>query len=232
MSKTKKIFHGVILLGVVVLIGIAGVAKLKFRFTNDKIIFPHQLLSEYEIVSAQTAKLNSQGNDEVLVVGLVAKDRSAGLRDYLAIYQQKEDGVFKLSYRYSPVAPKELDYPAPLTLEKSWILNSGKDDFMIVSSWAEVGADYFGSHPVAIGFENGIFKTIPLYQGDLADRVEIKDSSWTQKDFEVSNYFDANDKVKTILTQGVAVDFGKVELSFFADSNCHACEHQIVKLTL
>lgn len=224
-----------LLLGV--LIGGAGVfvylsddqAKPADEYT---IAFPKNVLDQYKIISAQSVDLpDSEG--EALIIGFVAKDRATVPGSYLAIYRVQA-GAFGLAYRYSPVVPEEVDYPTPLMLEKIWSFQKEEDKetpLMIVSSWGETGADYFGTHPIAINFKDGEFKTTAFYPGNLADNSEIKDSTWTRKDFEVSNYFDPNDKVKTILTQGVSVQFGKINLDFYSDSNCHACEHEIVTLT-
>lgn len=231
----KTILVG-LLLGV--LIGGAGV----FVYLSDdqtkpineySITLPKETLDQYKIISTQSIDLPDNGG-EALVVGFTAKDRSTTPESYLTIYRAQSVGAFELAYRYSPVVPDEVDYPAPLSLEKIWLLQKEEDkekSLMIVSSWGETGADYFGTHPIAIAFKDGGFKTTAFYQENLADNPEIKDSTWTRKDFEVSNYFDPDDKVKTILTQGVNVQFGKINLSFFSDSNCHACEHQTATLT-
>jgi len=233
----KKILVG-LLIGV--LVGGAGVfvylsgdqSKPTSEYT---IAFSKEPLNQYRIVSTQSTDLASDsGEGEALIVGLTAKDRSTVPESYLAVYQVQPAGAFELAYRYSPVAPKEVNYPAPLMLEQIWLLQRGDDkdkSLMIVSSWGETGGDYFGTHPIVIGFKDGEFKTTAFYQGNLADDPKIKDSTWTQKDFEVSNYFDSDDKVKTILTQGINARFGKIGLDFFSDSNCHACEHEKVTLT-
>ena len=232
---------GLVILLIGVLIGGAGV----FAFFSDKdktksadeynLTFPQEVLAQYQIVSAQSVDLSSDSEEgEALVVGFTAKDRATTPGSYLAIYRVKPANVFELAYQYSPVVPKEVDYPTPLILEKIWLLSKGDGEnksLTIVSSWGETGADYFGTHPIAIDLKDGKFKTAAFYPGNLADNLEIKDSTWTQKDFEVSNYFDPNDKVKTILTQGVNVQLGKINLDFFSDSNCHACEHKTVTLT-
>jgi len=236
-KRMTKVLIG-LLIGV--LLGGAGVSTY---FSGDQtkptdeftVAFSKETLDQYKIVSTQSIDLSSDsGEGEALIIGFMAKDRSTTPESYLAVYRAQSVGAFELAYRYSPVVPDEVDYPAPLRLEKIWLLQKEEDkgkSLMIVSSWGETGADYFGTHPIAIAFRDGEFKTTAFYQENLADNPEIKDSSWTRKDFEVGNYFNPDDKVKTILTQGVNVQLGKINLNFFSDSNCHACEHQEVTLT-
>jgi len=177
-------------------------------------------------------------SERVLVVGYAAKDRATNPNTFIAIY--KLGGKLEVLYRYSPVVPKAVDFPSPLQLEQADVVEFGYEDasneiknnrLFIVSSWGETGADYFGTCPIVIGYVEGGFQAIPFYPGNVSDNPQIKDSSWMQIDFIVSNYFDPSEKVKTILTQGVGLDdAGNVVLTFYGDNKPHAVEHTYVNL--
>ena len=104
---------------------------------------------------------------------------------------------------------------------------------LLLTTWGETGANYFGTNPIALAYDKGAFKAVPLYQGKLADDPKIKGFQWTNPDFQVTNEFDKKNAVQTILTQGVTVDVSNTAvLSFYADNECHACEHKIATIEI
>lgn len=132
----------------------------------------------------------------------------------------------KLIYRFAPIVPNDVGYPRRLVLEKAQIVGQ-----YIVTSWGETGADYWGTHPILIKINDSSCKAVDCYEGELSQDERIKDYSWIHKDFEVENYFEPREKVKTILTQGVSVTAdNELEFSFYADEKPHAEEHSFVKI--
>lgn len=243
MKKNAKGLIIGLVLGIIIGCIIGGAAGLYFYFHYQKSLvenikteqknltyFPEGLLDRYDITYAQSTELPENKN-EILIVGFVAKNSDVAPGSYLAIYEREKSGGLNLGrlmevFKYSPVVPKEVDYPNPLALEKVWLVSAG----VILTSWGETGANYFGTHPIVISYKYGKFQSTPFYEGNLAERSEIKKSSWTQKDFEAKNYFDEKDMVKTIQTQGIDLVGNDVELSFYSDSNCHACKHTFAVL--
>lgn len=140
---------------------------------------------------------------------------------YLAIYKNS-----KLIYRFAPVVPESVGYPRPLRLEKVQRIGP-----YLLTTWGETGADYFGTHPIVIKLGREGCKVVAVYDQDLSEDVRIENYSWTRKDFFVTNYFNPSEKVKTILTQGVRVTPDRqLELSFYADEQPHAADHQYAKI--
>ncbi len=183
---------------------------------------------QYQVSFTQSAAV-AEGGIGFKIVGYAALDPQVMPQSFLAVYENSGKTSAEI-YRYAPAVPEEVGYPSPLQLEKIWLNNPENGELKIVSSWGETGANYFGTHPVVTTYKDGKFQATDFYEGNMAEKEEIKGFSWTQKDFSISNYFDENEKVKTIQTQGIEVTDGNVELSFFGDDNCHACEHNTVKL--
>ncbi|MBU0686842.1 MAG: hypothetical protein KKB81_03200 [Candidatus Margulisbacteria bacterium] len=155
-----------------------------------------------------------------------SKDKTPA--SFIEIYENS-----KPVYKFSPVVPKSVDYPRPLFLENAEVIKRGPSDCAIVTSWGETGADYFGTHPIVFYITDGKVMARSFYKGNLADDSRIKNFSWTQKDFYVKNYFNETEKVKTILTQGVALTKDdKVELSFYGDDLPHAAQHKYIKIKI
>lgn len=201
------------------------IGSLKTTLPKEQTAVPTKAPDQYEVIFAQTTTLPDK-EEEVLVKGLVGKNEEASSSSYLGIYQKQPGGGWEELYKYLPVIPESVQYPRPLVLEKIWLPKPG----VIVSSWGETGADYFGTHPIVLTYKDGKFGVTSFYKGDISQDSRVKKSTWTQKDFEVTNYFEKTETAKTILTQGVSVEAGQIVLSFFSDSNCHACEHKIVRL--
>jgi len=198
------------------------------------IVFPPDILKDYSIAAAQSlAFAGADGN--YLVVAYVPKEFSmdAPKPSFLVIYKEGDKGFDKV-FRYLPIAPE--DYPMPLTFEKMWALTDWQEGRQVttalVTAWDEVGADYWGTHPIVLGYKDNDFRAIPLYDGNLAEDQRIKGFSWTRPDFQVDNYFHPSNAVTTILTQGIDVQDGKVILTFWADEECKACEHKLVNIEL
>lgn len=199
------------------------------------ITFPADVMADYSIADAKSVTFAGV-QDEFLVVGYVPKvfDPEGKVKSFMAVYKRTADG-FAETFRYLPV-PKA-DYPSPLTFENLWVVNGSNaagqfGTVALATSWGEIGADYWGTHPIVFTYGDGAFKTMPLYQGNLADDTRIKGISWTTPDFDVTNQFDPKDTVKTILAQGMSVQGNTVTLSFFGDEACKACEHKMVDIDL
>jgi len=190
----------------------------------NSIILPQELLS-YDIVQAKDVQLASP-SAKFLVVGFQPKsfpDKTN--RSFLEFFQRTGANLTPV-YKFAPVLP---DPEAPaLTFEDMWFI--GQSANTLVTSWAQIGADYFGSYPIVFNFANGVFKAIPFYEGNIADDPQLKSSTWTSPDIEVKNEFDQVNSVKTILTQGITVEDNEISLKFYSDSNCHACEHTYIYL--
>ena len=202
---------------------------------DGSITLPADLAKDYSIATAEAVSFSGlDGN--YLAVGYVAKEFSMEnpKPSFLVIYKESDTGYDKV-FRYLPVAPS--DYPMPLTIEKMWPVTiwdaNGNGTTFLVTSWGEVGADYWGTHPIVLAYENNDFRAVPLYKGNLADNPQIKGFDWTSPDFEVDNFFHPGaSKVNTILTQGVDVNGSKVVLTFWGDNECKACEHKIVNIEI
>jgi len=140
---------------------------------------------------------------------------------YIEVYKNS-----KLIYHFAPLVPASVGYPRPLKLEKVKRVGS-----YLVTTWGETGADYFGTHPIVIKLGEKTCKSVPIYSGDLSEDPRIKNYSWTRKDFVLVNVFDPWERVKTILTQGVAVTPEReLELTFYADEKPHAEKHDYVRI--
>lgn len=185
-------------------------------------------VEQYKVSFTRSASV-AEGGISFKIVGYAALDPQVLPPSYLAVYEIKGKTSAEI-YRYTPVVPAEVGYPNPLQLEKIWLYTPENGGIKIVSSWGETGANYFGTHPVVTTYKDGKFRSTDFYEGNMAEREEIKGFSWTQKDFLAENYFDNSEKSKTILSQGIDAENGSLDLSFFGDSNCHACEHIFVKL--
>jgi hypothetical protein len=204
----------------------------------ERISFPPEIMKDYTIVSAESMVFaGATGN--YLVVGYAPKvfslDPQTTVKSFLAIYKQGPTG-FDEVYRYLPVPAASTDYPTPLSFENMWAATtfgqSGPETTLLLTAWGETGADYFGTHPIALAYDKGAFKAVPLYQGKLAENPKIKGFQWTAADFQVTNASDKKNAVDTILTQGITVQAGTAVLSFYADNECHACEHKIVTIEI
>lgn len=106
----------------------------------------------------------------------------------------------------------------------------------ILLSLSKTGADYWGDYPVLVKYdkEKG-FSLTYFYSGNLSERPEIKTyMSLPDQDVEVTNQLNKNEKERTLLTHGVSLSYDPtdVNLNFYADHNCHACEHNIVTIRL
>ncbi|MCX5794797.1 MAG: hypothetical protein NTY77_04820 [Elusimicrobia bacterium] len=192
----------------------------------ERIVFPDQLLKDYDISLAASAALPDKGR--ILVFGFEAKDllgRAQPL-SYLAVYKVDASGA-ALVYRFAPKAPESAGYPRQLVLEQCRVVPLDGKGLALVTTWGETGANYFGTHPIVIGYAGGKFRAQDLYAQELAADRRIRGFSWTKPDFQAVNFFAPAESVKTILTQGVAVsDAGQVELKFYADEKAHAAKHR------
>ncbi len=188
---------------------------LYYRVWEGKEKSVDQYTLQLNVLPVETIFKKEFGKD-MTIIGF-----KTGSLSYLAIYKEE-----KLLYRFSPAGPLAENYPRPLMLEKAEIHGS-----MIVTSWGETGADYFGTHPIVFQYKNGKFRAVSFYAGNLSDDPRIKPFSWTGKDFEVTNYYDRSEKIKTILTQGVKITGnGEIELAFYGDDLPHAAKHKMVKI--
>lgn len=143
---------------------------------------------------------------------------------FIGIYKETPNGC-ELVYKFSPVLPEE-QTTFPLLFENLWVENS-----LIISSWGQIGASYFGAYPVVITYKEGNFTLIPFYEENIAARPQLKNITWTQQDLMIKNNFNQNEEVKTILTQGISIQNNNISLRFYADNNCHACEHEYLFLS-
>ena len=206
------------------------------KLGEGSITLPADIMKDYSIAAAKSITFTG-ASGAFLVVAYEPKTFSMEnpLPSFMVIYQTTDSGFDPL-YRYLPEAPADLGYPMPLSFENMWPITTWTDGnpetVNLVTAWGETGADYWGSQPIMLGYADGTFKAVPLYQGKLADDQQIKGFQWTTADFEVKNAFDPANTVTTILTQGVTVDGSKVSLSFWADNECKACEHKIVNIEI
>lgn len=203
---------------------------------EGSLTFPPEILKDYSIAAAESLSFAGvEGN--YLAIAYTPKEFSmeAPLSSFLVIYKETATGYDKV-FRYLPTTPA--DYPMPLTFEKMWAVTTwdqGKQvTTALVTSWGEIGADYWGTHPIVLAYADADkdFRAVPLYEGNLAEDKQIKGFSWTSPDFQVDNYFHPSNAVTTILTQGVDVDQGKVILTFWGDDECKACEHKLVNIEI
>lgn len=162
--------------------------------------------------------------DESLnLVAYQAVDEKVRPYSFLAIYRVVPDGE-TLVYRYAPVVPDKVGYPRPLVLEEVQLAQQNLHNLMIVTSWGETGADYWGTHPVVINYLFGIFRATDFYPGSLTKKAA---------DFEVGNYFDPTERVRTLLTQGINVNRKKeLELKFIDDDKPKAARHKMATLKI
>lgn len=201
-----------------------------FYTYNNRPAFPPNMLRNYEMKVVEHAFIPGS-KDLLVVIGFEAKDlfQRVNPRSILAVYKVSGDGP-RLIYRFSPVAPKDVNYPGPLMIEQAKIVWDRQKGLSIFTSWGETGADYWGSHPILFAFKRGKPFPVSFYDGALADDPRIKDISWTRKDFIVKNLYDNSQEVKTILTQGVQSGPDRtIELAFYGDNLPHASDHKIVK---
>ncbi len=201
---------------------------------EGSITLPPDIMKDYSIAAAESlAFAGVAGN--YLAIAYTAKEFSmdAPKPSFLVIYKETEKGFDKV-FRYLPTTPE--DYPMPLTFEKMWAVTDWQEGRQVttalVTAWGEVGADYWGTHPIVLAYKDNDFRAVPLYEGKLAEDKRIKGFSWTSPDFEVDNYFHPSNAVTTILTQGIDVQDDKVVLTFWADDECKACEHKLVNIEL
>jgi len=196
----------------------ARMTTARMGFSSEQIISPQEIMSDYKISQAVNLK-------DYLVFGFQANDPQDKVhKSYVGVYK-KSQGGFSEVYKFAPQLPLDLEVNPP-TFENMWSVR----DQVLVTTWGRIGADYFGTQPVVIGLENGSFKAIPFYQGNISEKPQLKASTWTTADFEIKNSFDPTNSVKTILAQEVRVNDNKVILKFITDNNCHACEHEYIYL--
>lgn len=201
---------------------------------EGSIVFPEEILKDYSIAAAQSVSFaGAEGDYLVIAYNPKRLDWDAPLSSFLVIYKATDKGFDKV-FRYLPTKPE--DYPMPLMFEKMWTVTDWQEGRQVttalVTAWGEVGADYWGTHPIVLAYKDNDFRAVPLYEGKLAEDKRIKGFTWTSPDFEVDNYFHPSNAVTTILTQGIDVQDGKVVLTFWADDECKACEHKLVNIEL
>src|SRR3989339_178236 len=180
---------------------------------------------KYRIVFERKAFVSTT-EESLNIVAYQAAEDGVVPWSFLAIYRVTPAGQ-KLVYRYAPVVPKSAGYPRPLRLESVDLAQERLMNLMIVTSWGEIGADYWGTHPIVIKYIFGVFRVTRLYDGLLSSDPRISEFEWTRTDIEVVNYFDRSERVRTILSRGVKVRKKEVELKFFADNKPHAASHKI-----
>lgn len=169
---------------------------------------------------------NQASQEEFLVFGMQS---NAGLDNqnqpsYLAIYKEMANGLDEV-YKFALQLPQD-QQAGMLLLENLWLNNN-----LIISSWGQVGASYFGSYPVIIAYKDNKFQPLTFYEGNMADNPQLKTITWTQPDSIVKNLYEQSQEVKTILTQGISLGDQNINLRFYADNNCHACEHEYLYLS-
>ena len=213
----KKI-AAILIIPVVLIISILGIYYFERQIGNYNIIF-------------ESVAFLPQTNEKILIVGYEAKDLFSRVepKSYLEIFKLSRTGKSSC-YRFSPIVPEVVGYPRALMLEKAEIIKLGSGELFIVSSFGETGADYWGTHPIVIGYKDGSFRAASFYKGELSNDPRIKRFFWTRKDFDVKNRFDLTEQAKTILTQGVSVTKNQIELSFYGDNKPHAAEHSLIRL--
>ncbi|MBU0630727.1 MAG: hypothetical protein KKC80_07420 [Candidatus Margulisbacteria bacterium] len=181
---------------------------------------------KYRIIFEQKAFVSTT-EESLNIIAYQAAEDGIEPWSFLAIYRVTPAGQ-KLVYRYAPVVPKSAGYPRPLRLESVDLAQEKLKNLMIVTSWGEIGADYWGTHPIVIKYLFGVFRATNLYDGLLSRDPRISPFEWTRPDIEVTNYFDRSERVRTILTQGIRVIRRKdVELKFFGDNKAHAAKHKM-----
>lgn len=198
--------------------------------SQDRIILPADILNNYTIVKAQTM-LFADNKEEFLIVGFAPSNSSLekpdNYKSFLAVYKKSPDGLSPV-YKFSPQFTDEID-EMRISFEEMWqIERIGNKDSAIITTWSQIGANYFGKYPIVITYNNGTFAATLFYKDDLSENPQIKDITWTSKDVIVKNRFDEMNSVKTILTQKVAVENKEIVLSFIGDNECHACKHKYI----
>lgn len=198
---------------------------------KDQIVFPADILNNYTLVKAQTM-FSANNKEEFTVIGFAPANFSLEKPDnnksFLAIYKKSPDGLMPV-YKFSPqFADKEIEQTR-ISFEDMWTEGSNKDS--VVTTWSQIGADYFGKYPIVIAYRNGTFTAVPFYSEDLSENPKIKNITWTTKDVIIKNRFDQTNSFKTILVQKAVVENGEIVLSFIGDNECHACEHKYINFT-
>lgn len=193
---------------------------------QNSIVFPENIISKYNINIAKSAILPDK--KEIFVAGFISKEINSTPSSYLAVYTKMPEG-YKEKFKFAPQFNPNVSYPNPLKLEEFSFI-SDVQNLSIFTLWNESGSDMAGTHPILISYNTGIFKAVSFYGGNLADNSMIKDLSKTRKDFDVTNYFDSSNTVKTILVQSAKVQENNIELKFIADDVCQSCEHKDVTL--
>ena len=193
--------------------------------------FPANMLRNYQIKFAEHAFIPGT-KDLLVVIGFEAKDMFSKTKpkSLMGVYKVDDEGA-RLIYRFSPIVPKEVDYPRPLVIESAKMIWDKQKGLSIFTCWGETGADYWGAHPILFSFRRGRPYPVSFYNLDLSDDPSIKNISWTRRDFVAKNLYDKSQSVKTILTQGSHIaPNGTIELLFWGDDNPRAAEHRIVRL--
>jgi len=192
--------------------------------------FPPDMLSKYSIKTVDHSMIAGT-RDLLVVVGFEVKDwlRGGDPRSLIAFYDLSDGGA-RLIYKYSPVVPESAGYPRPLLIERAAVLPRKGGGMFIFTSWAEIGADYWGTHPVLFVYEGGRVRPTPFYEGRLSEDPRIKNISWTRKDLIAANLFDRMQTINTILTQGAVIGLdGVIKLFFYGDEKPHADKHKMIK---
>ncbi len=105
----------------------------------------------------------------------------------------------------------------------------------IFISLTKIGANYWGSYPIYIKYDtkNGFLLT-NFYDGNVADNPKINVyMSSIEQDINICNKLNSNETTKSILSQGASYSSvtNNIDLIFYADDNCHACDHNLVTLS-
>ncbi len=220
----------ILLLFIIVLLIVLG---FYFYLPRKPILdFGSDKFKDYEIISIQYFK--TADNHQFVIVGynrnLTPPINPKELLSVLAVYQFFTPLKAKLVYQYTPILLSN-DYPSPLQLEKVSVVESNKNDLILVTSWGETGADYFGSFPIIISYANNHFQAVNFYQDKLIDRPEIKPWALNMPDVKIKNYYKSGNQVQSILTQGIFLTANNnLELKFYGDDSPKADNHKYVVL--
>lgn len=234
----KKIFKiGILIFITIILLYLAFIFIKNSKSLSTSRIntgnFSIDVQNNYNVIYANTFNVRTADGRTSKVTVVAQNPYSAGYMPIIDVYQVTNNKYSKI-YSFVPEIPDSKGFYITIgSITPVYKTQNPFYDFTgLVVSLSKTGADYWGDYPVLLSYEtNKGFSLKDFYTGNLGERDQIKKFMVGNNDVTIANKLNPDDGVKSILTQGVSYKYPNIELSFYGDNNCKACEHEMITLS-